>query len=77
MALLLKKKQAAEPEPKVLEFTLTETSSGEIILSEVATGWTLLGLRVSEDQVTFFRYAGVEDENFLTDEDGRLEEVDE
>ena len=81
MKIVLKKKQAAEPEPKskpkVLEFTLTENSSGEILLSEVATGWTLLGLRVSEDQVTFFRSAGVEDENFLTDENGRLEEIDE
>ena len=78
MALLLKKKQVADsdPEPKVLEFTLTENSSGEIILSEVSTGWTLLGLRVSNDQVTFFRSSGVEDEDFFTDEDGRLEEVD-
>jgi hypothetical protein len=77
MALLLKKKDEPAVEATVIEFELVRKLNGDLIVSEVENGWEVLGLRVSEGQVTFFRNSGIEDENFLTDEDGRLEEVDE
>ena len=66
-----------ETEDKVLVFRLRTQSDGSIVLEEANGGWSILGLNVVDGKVKFVRYRGVDDENYNTNEDGQIEEVDE
>ena len=61
----------------IKEFELVQNCNGDIVIQDVEGGWQVAGLRSVDGRVTFIRYSHIGDGDYLTDGNGRIQEVDE
>ena len=67
---------AGKKAENVKEFSLNRNQDGEIVLSD-EKGWSIVSLRVVDEQIFLVKFTHIEDMDFGTDGNGRIIEVEE
>ena len=70
MPVLIENEISKEP-----TIRLKLTRSGDVVTVEDAIyGWSILGLKIEDGKLKFFRYSGIYDGKYSTDDSGKINE---
>lgn len=70
MPVLIENEISKEP---TIRLKLTQ-GGGVVTVEDAVDGWSILGLKIEDGKLKFFRYSGIEDRKYSTDDDGKINE---